>query len=68
MRSSGTVLVAAVQIYIEHGTVVTQEDLKVGLQAGCAFDMLATMARLRSIPSLSLILLGACSMKPLTPR
>eukprot|EP00964_Phaeocystis_antarctica_P077710 scaffold48270_cov69-Phaeocystis_antarctica.AAC.5 len=24
---------AAVQIYIDHGTVVTQEDLKVGLQS-----------------------------------
>jgi hypothetical protein len=38
-------MVATIQMYIEHGTIVAQEYLKVGSQAGCAFTMVVTKAK-----------------------
>ena len=41
-------IVAAIQIYIEHGTIVAQIDLKDKsiFKQGCAFTMAATKAKL----------------------
>tara|TARA_B100000767_G_scaffold113688_1_gene108458 strand:- start:365 stop:727 length:363 start_codon:yes stop_codon:yes gene_type:complete len=51
-------LIAAVQIYIEHGTVVTQEYLKVGLQSRVRLRHACDQGKVTLYPLAELDLIG----------
>ena len=57
------ILFAAIQIYVEHFTIVAQIDLKV-VRQGCDFIMAVTKAKFCCIPRRSLVLFGAFAKKP----